>query len=243
MTSRDQIKRKELIDQRLEKERERNEQFLKQSLGKPVNYNEKVHLLHAESGYYLDTESEATERNSFSLILSPNASKSTVFSLLPIYNSEILGEKIQANDGFRILHRSTGFYLNYSMIKGYKSMLDLNLEQGLKRETSPLDIFNYPEDENPSCVILAEKSIIWASKLIRTFDQDDDDKIVSNDIVRIKFPHFGSEFAADYSYLGEKPDQEEIFSKKYIGPHEEEFKAMKGVWMIHKKVAKGTSEV
>jgi hypothetical protein len=190
-----------LIYNRYLREKERNESILAQFMGREIQYNERIHLMHANSGNFLDASSESPEYHSFSLKLATRASFSSVFILLPLYNTSSNTEKVQTNDGFRIQNIKTGYFANYTMEKGFTSSIDLNINQGILRDKSLFDL-DYPRDELNSCVVvLTESSLIWHTKLIRTYNFKDEDKIISNDIVRLTLPHIQSEVSADYSYL------------------------------------------
>ena len=195
-----------LIEHRLLREQERNQVFLKQEEGKPVMYNENVHLIHAQSGLFLDTFSETAEHHSFSVHLCSHVSQSSVFRLLPLYNIKTVSEKVQINDRFRIKNIKTGYFLNYSSHKGYQSFLDLNVSQGINKEKSVFEYSQSSDELNSCAVILAEQGIVWNSKLVRRFGWNEGNQIVSHSLVRIRFPHFESEMCADLSYIVKKSD-------------------------------------
>lgn len=206
---------------------------MKESFGQAVSYNKNIHLVHSQSGYYLDTFSEASEYHSFSVHLCSTVSYSSVFTLLPLYNTTSSSETVQQNDSFRIKNLKTNYFLNYSTYKGYVSFLDLNLGSGIPKTKSVFEV-NSPRDTLNSCaIILTESGVVWSSKLMRKHDFVEEDHIISNQIVRITFPHFQSELCSDYSYLGDSDTQEEVYSKKYKGPHMEECKSMRSLWFVH----------
>lgn len=201
--------------------------------GKPVAYNKNVHLVHSQSGYYLDTFSEASEYHSFSVHLCSTVSYSSVFVLLPLYNTTSSSETVQENDSFRIKNLKTNYFLNYTTHKGYVSFLDLNVGSGIPPSKNVFEISSPRDSLNSCAIILTESGVVWSSKLIRKHDFKEDDHIISNQVVRITFPHFQSELCSDYSYLGDSDTQEEVYSKKYLGPHPEERTSMRSLWYVH----------
>jgi len=236
--TRDYLRKQQLLTERLQRERERNRVYLKQAEGTPVLYNENVHLVHARSGYFLDTFSETAEHHSFSVQLCAQVSHSSVFRLLPLYNIKSTSEKVQINDRFRIKNIKTGYYLNFTGHKGYESFLDINASQGIQKEKSVFE-FSHPNDELNTCsVILTETGIVWNSKLAKKFGAADTDHLVSHSLVRVKFPHFEAEMCADLCYLvdagdqGDKDEGEEVYSKKYLGDHTEENNVIRSLWMV-----------
>ena len=201
-------------------------------------YNENVHLVHARSGYFLDTFSETAEHHSFSVQLCAQVSHSSVFRLLPLYNIKSTSEKVQINDRFRIKNVKTGYYLNFTSYKGYQSFTDINASQGIQKEKSDYE-FSHPNDELNTCaVILTETGIVWNSKLARKFGCAESKHVVSHSLVRVKFPHFEAEMCADLCYLvgaadeGDKDEGEEVYSKKYFGDHSEENNVIRSLWMV-----------
>jgi hypothetical protein len=169
--------------------------------GKPVFYNQPIHLVHAQSNFFLDSFSESTEYHSFSINLSEHSSKSSLFLIVPLYNTMSMSDKVQTSDQFRIKNIKTSYYLSFTTTKGYISFQELNASQGFAKDKTVFDMSQGNDDLNTCSVILTEQGLVWNCKLIRRQSSHLSDIITSNELCRIVFPHFGSELTCDYSYL------------------------------------------
>lgn len=190
-----------LANERYARERERNLMQLEFYEGKPVYYNQKIHLINAQSNLFLDSFSESTEYHSFSINLSTQPSNSSLFMIVPLYNTFSMSDKVQTNDQFRIKNIKTNYFLSYTSKKGYVSFIELNATNGFSRDKTVFDMNQGCEELNSCSVILNEQGLTWNCKLIRRHNFSSSDAIVSNELCRITFPHYGSELTADYSYL------------------------------------------
>ena len=169
--------------------------------GKPVFYNMKIHLVHAQSNQYLDAFSDSSEHHSFSVQMSNQGSFSSLFLIVPMYNTLSTNDYIQIDDQFKIKNFKTDYFLAYTMKKGYVSFADLNITHGYSKDKTVLDLNTGREELNDCAVILSEKGVVWGSKLIKRECYLAKDVVLSNELCRIVFPHFSSELTSDYSYL------------------------------------------
>lgn len=149
----------------------------------------------------MDSFSENTEYHSFSVNLSEQPSNSSLFMIVPLYNTFSMNDKVQTNDQFRIKNTKTDYFLSYTSKKGYVSFLELNKTNGFSGDKTVFDINQGREDLNSCSVILNEQGLTWKCKLIRRQSFNSQNTIVSNELCRITFPHFDSEMTADYCYL------------------------------------------